>query len=171
MGEPDPNKLGGQDISVEYGPMMPRLLHGIPPINIEAWSHAPFFMLGPAAYSEDFLLRDLKNMTIAGEGIDKHSPEVRKVVAESLKHAPDLLDEYMNSAPDYLRETYGLDKMGPLDARPGVAEKGYMESAPDHLREYMGLDKRPDALNEYMASAPRDLQDYAGIDRPDEGGM
>ena len=95
-GEAD-SALYGEDISVEYGPMMPRLLHGIPPIKIEAWNHAPFFMLGPQAYSEDFLFRDLVNLTKAGEGIHKHSPEVRKVISESLKHAPGLLDEYMQS--------------------------------------------------------------------------
>ena len=96
-GVADYSPISGMDLSVEYGPRMPLLMHGIPPINIDAWSDYPFFMLGPAAYSEDFLLRDLKHLTKAGEGLDQHSPEVRKVVAESLKHAPDLLHEYMNS--------------------------------------------------------------------------
>ena len=96
-GVADYSPISGMDLSVEYGPRMPLLMHGIPPINIDAWSDYPFFMLGPAAYSEDFLLRDMKHLTTAGEGIGKHSPEVRKVVAESLKHAPQLLDEYMRS--------------------------------------------------------------------------
>ena len=96
-GEADYRPISGMDLSVEYGPRMPLLMHGIPPINIEAWSDYPAFMLGAAAYSEEFLLRDMKNLTKAGEGMLAHSPEVRKVVAESLKHAPALLHEYMNS--------------------------------------------------------------------------
>lgn len=95
MGED--TQISSMDLSVEYGPKMPRLVHGIPPIKIEAWDNFPHFMLGPLAYSERFLYHDLKNLTTAGEGIDAHSPEVRKVVAESLKQAPALLHEYMNS--------------------------------------------------------------------------
>lgn len=78
---------------IEYGPRYP--VHGLPPILTEP--QYPNFMAISPVYSEDFLLRDLKNLTRAGEGIHEHHPETRKVIYESLKHAPILLDEYLKS--------------------------------------------------------------------------
>ena len=89
----DEDRFGGIGFELRYGPRYPA--HAIPPIKIEP--QMPNFMIMDPVYSEDFLLRDLKNPTTPGEGIIKHDPETRKVIYESLKHAPELLEEYLRS--------------------------------------------------------------------------
>ena len=91
--QPVAEEGGNIGYELGYGPRYPA--HGLPIMETEP--KVPFFMVMDPVYSEDFLLRDLKNLTVAGEGIGKHHPETRKVIYESLKHNSELLHEYLRS--------------------------------------------------------------------------
>jgi hypothetical protein len=97
VGEEQPFRVGDGDH--EYRPidaaLVPRVLHGAPHIMIE--SPLPGFMLRPPHYSDDFLLRDLKNLTRNGPEVGNHHPEVRQVVFDSFQQHPQLLQHYLRS--------------------------------------------------------------------------
>lgn len=94
-GEDQPFRVGDLDVDEIIEPLMPRVLHGAPPFLIE--SPLPAFMLREPVYSDDFLLRDLKNLTQGAPGIANHHPEVRQVVFDSFQHIPELLQHYLRS--------------------------------------------------------------------------
>jgi hypothetical protein len=94
-GEEQPFRVGDIDVNEIMQPLMPRVLHGAPHIMIE--SPLPAFMLREPVYSDNFLLRDLKNLTRDGPGVGNHHPEVRQVVFDSFQHHPDLLQHYLRS--------------------------------------------------------------------------
>ena len=75
-------------------PRIPTVLHGAPRILLEAG--APFFMLRPPSYSDDFLLTDLKRVAAPG-GMSEHHPEVRQAVFDSFEKHPRLLQHYLRS--------------------------------------------------------------------------
>ena len=80
----------------EYvGPLLPRLPNGIPPIKNE--KELPAFMWSDPVYSDDFLLRDLINMTGDADGVENHHPEVRQAIFDSLQHHPVLQEHYLHS--------------------------------------------------------------------------
>jgi hypothetical protein len=94
-GEEQPFQVGELDVHEIIEPVMPRVLHGAPPFLIE--SPLPAFMLRVPVYSDTFLLRDLKNLTMNSPGIGNHHPEVRQAVFDSLQHHPSLLHHYLRS--------------------------------------------------------------------------
>ena len=75
-------------------PLVPRVLHGIPRILLEAGQ--PFFMLQTPSYSDNFLLTDLKHIAQPG-GMSKHHPEVRRAVFDSFEKHPRLLQHYLRT--------------------------------------------------------------------------
>ena len=75
-------------------PLVPRVLHGIPRILLEAGM--PFFMLQTPSYSDNFLLTDLKHIAQPG-GMSKHHPEVRRAVFDSFEKHPSLLQHYLQT--------------------------------------------------------------------------
>jgi hypothetical protein len=95
VGEDQPFRMGDIDVDEIIQPLMPRVLHGSPSFLIE--SPLPAFMLREPVYSDEFLLRDLKKMTLGDSGIGNHHPEVRQAVFDSLQHHPSLLQHYLRS--------------------------------------------------------------------------
>ena len=75
-------------------PLVPRVLHGVPRILLEAGM--PFFMLQTPSYSDNFLLTDLKHIAQPG-GMSKHHPEVRRAVFDSFEKHPRLLQHYLRT--------------------------------------------------------------------------
>ena len=82
------------DLYDRIQPRVPKVLHGIPRIALEAGM--PFFMLQTPSYPDDFLLYDLKNLASEG-GMSAHHPEVRRVLFDSFEKHPRLLQHYLNT--------------------------------------------------------------------------
>ena len=89
-----PPQAARVDMYERLVPRMPTVLHGVPRILLEAG--APFFMLQPPSYSDDYLLADLKRISEPG-GVSTHHPEVRQVVFDSFEKHPSLLQHYLRN--------------------------------------------------------------------------
>ena len=90
----EPPRPAAVDFYDTLVPRIPRVLHGTPRILLEAG--LPFFMLQTPAYSDDFLLADLKHIAPPG-GMSKHHPEVRRAVFDSFEKHPRLLQHYLRT--------------------------------------------------------------------------
>ena len=87
--EPFDIVMAGQNI-------IPELLHGLPSQELEDhYDTMAFFQLTNMHYSEEDLLADLK-YSINKKHRKEHDPVAKKVISESLKHAPQLHDLYFN---------------------------------------------------------------------------